>query len=152
VEKYHVARSFNRSFLSGARLLNSNPTIDPDRFCRIQVTWAIDRRRSIFPTLLAGGALSRYKEYPTAGQEVKHSRACLLYEIRDFAAMAQVHGFEGAIAQRSAEHTPLFLGLMYLDYKQSIPDALLEDARSQLRSEPSYRQVLPKEYLTVLEG
>jgi len=152
VEEYYVSKSFNRSLAAGAKILNANPGIDPDRFCRVQVLHAIDNRQRIYPTLLAGRSLARYKKYPSEIQELRGFRASLLYEIRDFAAMVQVHGFDRAIGQQLPEHTPVFIGLMYLDYKQKIPDDVLVNARSQFRSEPAYRQVLPAEYVALLEG
>lgn len=151
VDEYRVAKSFNRSFAAGAKVLNSNPSIDPDRFCRVQVTYALNKQQRIYPTLLSGRSLDRYWSFPSAAKEEKAVRDALSYEMRDFASAVAAHGFDIAIRQQTG-HTPVFLGLMYFDYRQQIPSEILAGARSELKSEPAMRRILPAEYVRSLEG
>ena len=151
VDEYRVAKSFNRSFVAAAKTLNDNPSIDPDRFCRAQVMWAIGRQKRIYPTLLSGRALDRYYSFPTPEKEEKAVRDSLSYEMRDFAAAVAAHGFDIAIRQQTG-HTPVFLGLMYFDYRRQIPSDVQAGACSELKSEPALRRILPAEYVRSLEG
>ena len=151
IEEYRVGRSYNKSFTKGALILNQNPDVDPNRFCRVQVLHAMSARQTIWPTLLAGNSLNRYRQFPSEEDEAEILRQSLIMEITDFARVVDIVGFEVAVGQELPEHTPVFIGLMYFDYRESVPAPVLSDARSQFRSEPMYARVLPETYVKLLE-
>jgi len=150
VEEYFVSRSFDPVFSRAVKTLNSNTDIDVDRFCRLQVLNAIEQGKMIYPTWLTGNAVYRYRSHTSEDDEIRRVKSSLLYELRDFAAYVKARGFNSAVAQDIYEFTPLFIGLMYLDYRSSVPEDVLEDARSQIKAEPAYRKVLPAAYVRLL--
>lgn len=146
VSEYYVSKKFDRYFKGAAELV-SREDIDPERFCRAQIQYAIDMNMVVYPSLLGGQALYRYRAVPDDALYVSQLKEEFKEELEHFVDAAERRGHEYALKDKYYGHTPVFLLFMYRQLHRDPPPEIVEEARAQVRITPLLRDVYPQDFV-----
>ena len=146
VSEYYVSKKFDRYFRSAAELVRREG-IDIRRFCEAQIQWAIDKNMVIYPSLLGGQALQRYRALPDDTLRISQLRHDLSEELKHFVDIAEKRGYTYALEDRYYGHSPILILYMYRQLQRDPPVEVVEQARQQMAGCPLYREVYPADFV-----